>query len=212
MAIQVSGTTVINDSRQLQNIASLDSTTSSTIAAAAGGGGLTELLVDNQALATNTYAVDIDIGSIASDYYDRYIISLTDIRPTTDYVYPRMRVKNLYGFIVGTPSNYYSYGLHNVNDQHTRTLNSYVALQYNQNASGNRFNMILDLWYPYSSTRKTIGYWKSITGVSSSYPIEVTNGAFMANNGTGIDQNRGVYIYFSSGAMLGNYSVWGQNK
>lgn len=37
MAIQVSGTTVINDSRQLQNIASLDATTTATIGAAAGG-------------------------------------------------------------------------------------------------------------------------------------------------------------------------------
>ena len=38
MAIQISGTTVVNDSRQLQNIASLDSTTTATIASAAGGG------------------------------------------------------------------------------------------------------------------------------------------------------------------------------
>jgi len=37
MAIQISGTTVVNDSRQLQNIASLDSTTTATISAAAGG-------------------------------------------------------------------------------------------------------------------------------------------------------------------------------
>ena len=38
MAIQVSGTSVINNSRQLQNIASLDATTTTVIAAAAGGG------------------------------------------------------------------------------------------------------------------------------------------------------------------------------
>lgn len=38
MAINISGTTVINNSRQLQNIASLDSTTAATIGAAAGGG------------------------------------------------------------------------------------------------------------------------------------------------------------------------------
>tara|TARA_R110000737_G_scaffold4874_1_gene15810 strand:- start:1617 stop:2411 length:795 start_codon:yes stop_codon:yes gene_type:complete len=38
MAIQVSGTSVINNSRQLQNIASLDATTAATVAAAAGGG------------------------------------------------------------------------------------------------------------------------------------------------------------------------------
>ena len=37
MAIQISGTTVVNNSRQLQNIASLDSTTAATIGAAAGG-------------------------------------------------------------------------------------------------------------------------------------------------------------------------------
>jgi len=35
MAIQVGGTTVVNDSRELQNIASLDTTTTNTIAAAA---------------------------------------------------------------------------------------------------------------------------------------------------------------------------------
>jgi hypothetical protein len=38
MAIKVNNTTVINDSRQLQNIASIDSATSSTLAGALGGG------------------------------------------------------------------------------------------------------------------------------------------------------------------------------
>jgi hypothetical protein len=38
MAIQIGGTTVVNNSRQLQNIASLDGTTTSTIQAIAGGG------------------------------------------------------------------------------------------------------------------------------------------------------------------------------
>jgi hypothetical protein len=38
MALQVSGSTVVNDSLQLQNIASLDATTTATIGAAAGGG------------------------------------------------------------------------------------------------------------------------------------------------------------------------------
>ncbi len=35
MAFQISGTTVVNDSRELQNIASLDSTTTATVQAAA---------------------------------------------------------------------------------------------------------------------------------------------------------------------------------
>lgn len=37
MAIQISGTTVINNSRRLQNIGSLDATTAAVIAAAGGG-------------------------------------------------------------------------------------------------------------------------------------------------------------------------------
>ena len=37
MALQINGTTVVNNSRQLQNIASLDSTSAATIGAAAGG-------------------------------------------------------------------------------------------------------------------------------------------------------------------------------
>ena len=36
MAIQINGTTVVNNSRQLQNIASLDTTTTNTIKSAAG--------------------------------------------------------------------------------------------------------------------------------------------------------------------------------
>ena len=47
MAIQISGTTVINNSRQLKNIASVDSTTAASITAAGvGGGGATEAFAD----------------------------------------------------------------------------------------------------------------------------------------------------------------------
>lgn len=51
MAIQISGTTVVNDSRQLQNIASVDATTAAVIAENAGGGGgprFQELVVSSQ--------------------------------------------------------------------------------------------------------------------------------------------------------------------
>ena len=51
MAIKISGTTVVNNSRQLQNIASLDSTTTSTIAAAAGGG--TKILIEQNTLVSS---------------------------------------------------------------------------------------------------------------------------------------------------------------
>jgi hypothetical protein len=52
MAIQISGTTVVNNSRQLQNIASIDTTTKNAISAA-GVGGLGHPVFDNNALYFN---------------------------------------------------------------------------------------------------------------------------------------------------------------
>jgi len=59
MAIQISGTTVVNDSRQLQNIASLDSTTTTTLQGA-GLGGIgftsgTNLYYDNDFTSSDQY-------------------------------------------------------------------------------------------------------------------------------------------------------------
>ena len=59
MAIQISGTTVVNNSRQLQNIASLDSTTTTTLQGA-GLGGIgftsgTNLYYDNDFTSSDQY-------------------------------------------------------------------------------------------------------------------------------------------------------------
>lgn len=59
MAIQIGGTTVVNDSRQLQNIASLDSTTTTTLQGA-GLGGIgftsgTNLYYDNDFTSADQY-------------------------------------------------------------------------------------------------------------------------------------------------------------
>ena len=59
MAIQISGTTVVNNSRQLQNIASLDSTTTTTLQGA-GLGGIgftsgTNLYYENDFVSTDQY-------------------------------------------------------------------------------------------------------------------------------------------------------------
>ena len=52
MALQINGTTVVNNSRQLQNIASVDTTTKNAISAA-GVGGLSSPVFDNNALYFN---------------------------------------------------------------------------------------------------------------------------------------------------------------
>lgn len=63
MAIQIAGTNVINNSRQLQNIASLDSTTTSTISSAVGGGGgggFTSYDTSSSSSAVSSFTLDLD--------------------------------------------------------------------------------------------------------------------------------------------------------
>ena len=62
MAIKVNGTTVINDSRALQNIASVDATTVAAISAAGVGGGATgggsdEIFFENGQTVTTNYTI-----------------------------------------------------------------------------------------------------------------------------------------------------------
>jgi hypothetical protein len=70
MALQVGGTTVINDSRQLQSIASLDSTTAATIGSSVGGGGWSRRTTGN--FVNNTEILDITFpttGGASKEYY-----------------------------------------------------------------------------------------------------------------------------------------------
>jgi hypothetical protein len=69
MAIQISGTTVINNSRQLQNIASVDATTAATIAANAGVGDVpadTYLMYPEAASNTMSQLLYISANSVAT--------------------------------------------------------------------------------------------------------------------------------------------------
>lgn len=75
MAIQISGTTVINNSRQLQNIASLDSTTTSTIAAA-GVGGATMLVTPSSLSAGSLFYRYDSNDPDNTTLYNRLYISL----------------------------------------------------------------------------------------------------------------------------------------
>lgn len=63
MAIQISGTTVINNSRQLQNIASADSTTQNTINSFVSGG---DVVIPDDAFTT---IFDVSSASLSAGTY-----------------------------------------------------------------------------------------------------------------------------------------------
>ncbi len=71
MAIQVGGTTVINNSRQLQNVASVDATTVATLNAAGIGGGSG---VAGITWATVSSGITTNLNAVASDENGTWII------------------------------------------------------------------------------------------------------------------------------------------
>lgn len=68
MAINISGTTVINNSRQLQNIASVDSTTAASIGAAGVGG--------DTIAAYKTVYINSGSGSFVPSFSGKFVIAL----------------------------------------------------------------------------------------------------------------------------------------
>ena len=70
MAIQISGTTVVNDSRELQNIASLDSTTTSTIQAASSSA---MTLVTEGSITSTVAYLDLTLNN-----HENFVIFLSD--------------------------------------------------------------------------------------------------------------------------------------
>ena len=91
MAIKVNGTTVINDSRQLQNVASVDATTVAALGAAGVGGGHWENLSEVTLGGSVVSAVDITLPT----GYDYHKVEFNFPMPDGgSYKEPRMRLLN----------------------------------------------------------------------------------------------------------------------
>ena len=95
MAIKVNGTTVINDSRALQNITSVDSTTKSAIETA-GVGGASTIIQEDQSLSSASG------HSITFSDYRINIVIISNIKNTASaaYNYLNMRMLNASGTVM----------------------------------------------------------------------------------------------------------------
>lgn len=88
MAIQISGTTVVNDSRQLQNIASLDSTTTSTIQAAGPTGSFAQgAWVNWNAQSSTSIRDDGNVSSITDYGTGHWGINLSSALTDANFVF-----------------------------------------------------------------------------------------------------------------------------
>ena len=98
MAIQIGGTSVINNSRQLQNIASVDATTATAIGNAGVGGAMS--LVHSYTIpsgGTSSYTYTFPTG------YDTFIVEAKYILGLNNTItYPVLKLSSPTGYIYGT--------------------------------------------------------------------------------------------------------------
>jgi hypothetical protein len=118
MAIKVNGTTVINDSRALQNIASVDSTTVTALGNAGVGGGATELITNwTNVPSSSSWSVSL------SSSYDIIRIFLNRVSASTNGgVWQYIRLQHSGGTETHYPQQYW-YGSGN-----TRGNDSFIRM------------------------------------------------------------------------------------
>ena len=196
MAIKVNGTTVINDSRALTNIASVDATTVAAIGAA-GVGGATTLLVDRANIANGTSYVEVSF----TGGYQRYIITLEFERNGGSYLVAQ------YSDSSGNQitSNGSHVGLFTESNQ-SNNAGNYAYLTF---ATTDYHFLTMDVRNPYDTNIKTFTDYslKSIsdTGTARAHSY----GAFWLLRGDSNVRTNSLRVFTGGPMASGKYSVWG---
>ena len=207
MAIKVNGTTVINDSRSLTNIASVDAATVTTLSnAGVGGGGATEFIT-KATVSSATLNINFTSSSFDSSKYDNYMFVINGLQDDSIWTIVDVQYSTNGGssFIAG--SSYYwsltrsDYNLTGNADSSMQLCDRIARTSYQVGG----LNSVLYLANPHSTTLPTF-----ISGISSyvydgstrvsaddkfsgyNSTTSAVNGIrFRSSNGSGYEFNRG---------------------
>ena len=163
MAIQVGGTTVINDSRQLQNIASVDATTAASIATAGVGGAMSLINTYNiPSGGTNSYTYTFPTG------YDTFMVEANNLFGINNTItYPTLKLSNATGYVYGT-NGYWrgDFDTDGISRLHSFFGDSYFYGYGNGNGTGSSF-------YATIHNARSATFWGYGTTVGSNYDGKV---------------------------------------
>lgn len=206
MAIQVSGTEVISNSRALNNIASVDATTAAAFGAA-GVGGATTLLVNSTLTSTST-TITIDF----TGGYKKYEISLERMDPAGYVTGPpfQCRLTNSSGTVIS--SNDYSYtnndnkakdenGLYFTHLSNNELVQSNLHLTINSPYDSDTYTTMYGM---VSTNRGTFSndYYQGVAGITGMIKLTGRNNSLIVTNNLGGS---------SPGWDGGKIKVWGIN-
>ena len=203
MAIKVNGTTVINDSRALTNIASVDATTVAAIGAA-GVGGATSLLVG----PTNVSSVASLTISLPTGYADHIIKFRGMKRPIATLEFFQAQLGNASGTIQ-TGSYYASSYVWKGGGGGTQNATKMRFGEYYSGGSwGDGMDGTLRIHDAELTTVSTyIGF--EAFGLSGPFGDAAVSGCTSTSSR---ERNATIkFTYESNGAFSGQYEVWGVN-
>jgi len=205
MAIKVNGTTVINDSRQLQNVASLDATTVAAIGAA-GVGGASTLISDNVSVGTGaTFTISF------SGSYRAYRLVLNHIKPANNYKTLYWRFTNGSGTAITSQAYVFHYQVVSAAGVTSFTTQMGIQERYYDSSTNDGVYMDMTIWNTNESNKAT---WLEGVSVSTqdNYRMSHIQGLISPHT-YGFSTNNSIYFYNNEGGNFANgtYSLWGLN-
>ena len=206
MAIQVSGTQVIGNSRELTNIASVDATTATAIGNA-GVGGASTLISSNVSVGTGA-----TISVSFSGSYRAYRLVLNQIKPADNYKTLYWRFTNGSGTAITSTAAYvFHYQVRgSAGYQHSSTYQGIQERYYNYEATDAAY-LDMTIWNTNESSKAT---WLEGTWITTQDSFYITSIQGVINPRTyGFSTNNSIYFYNNEGGNFasGTYSLWGIN-
>lgn len=203
MAIQVNGTTVIDNSRQLTNIASVDSTTKSAIESA-GVGGSTTVITSDQAISSgSSFTITLPSG------YTQHLLYVYDLTIATNGNFNGLywRVTNSSN-TVQTDADY-SRNLSTTGGTGINQFGTFGIFGNSMSNAGNRVNLFVRIIHARDSSRRTNidGFLQSVRSATKS---DDTSYFHMGQKYTA-QQNNGIYIWNEQSQTMSNgrYRLYG---
>jgi hypothetical protein len=204
MAIKVNGTTVINDSRALSNIASVDATTAAAIGNA-GVGGASTLISDSVSVGTGaTFSVSF------SGSYRAYRLLLDGVDSNINYAYLRWRYTDGSGTAI--TSQAYSNHYENKGSGRTWWLDTFFGVnEYYHQGGSDRAYVDMYIYNPNSTTEVT--WHRGTYAFDADFYNQGDLGGQISKHTYGIGANSSIYFYNDNNGNFdgGTYSLWGIN-
>ena len=200
MAIKVNGTTVINDSRALSNIASIDTATKNAMTAG-GVGGLTTLVAENAAFGTGQ-VVKLSLGD-----YTQQTFWILNIKASGNSI-PKMRLSNSSDVTITNNGGYLNQiRFHNTSSPSLKVDDDRIditELNAPTAAQSKTMDARITVWNAYnSSVRTTWDIYTAYTTVGGGGGGQGVN-RILAGNMEVAERNQSLVFYFNDSTSYVN--------